>query len=204
MAVDTIQSVTDLEALYGVANPVSLAKETPHLTAAYRQWLEVAPFFALATSGPSGLDCSPRGDKTGALLILDDRTLAIPDRRGNNRIDSLRNIITDPRVGLLFLIPGVNECLRVNGRAVLSTNPELIGRFVVDGKPPKSVIVVAIEAVYFQCARALARSKLWDAASRVDARQVPTPGVMIQSASATFDAAGYDAGLADRQASTLY
>jgi uncharacterized protein len=199
-----IQSIADLEALYGPANPTSLAKETQHLTPAYRQWLEAAPFFALATSGAGGLDCSPRGDTSDALMILDDKTLAIPDRRGNNRIDSLRNIVLDPRVGLLFLIPGVNETLRINGRALISTNPKLVDMFVVDGHAPKSVIVVGIDAVYFQCARALVRSKLWDAASRVDPTRVPRPGEMLQSVTADFDAVGYDAGLAERQASTLY
>jgi uncharacterized protein len=201
---DTIHTLADLEALYGPANPTSLLKETAHLTPAYRQWLEAAPFFALATSGPKGLDCSPRGDTTGALLILDDRTLAIPDRRGNNRLDSLRNIIGDPRVGLLFMIPGINETLRINGRAVLSTSPELIGQFVVNGQSPKSVIVVAIEAVYFQCARALARSKLWDTGAHVDAQHVPKPGQMVQSVLPDFDGKTYDASLAERQAATLY
>jgi uncharacterized protein len=204
MTTDTIQSLAALDALYGPANPISLLKETAHLTSAYRQWLEAAPFFALATSGPNGLDCSPRGDKSGALLILDEKTLAIPDRRGNNRLDSLRNIVMDPRVGLLFLIPGVNETLRINGRAVLSTNKDLISQFVVNGQSPKSVIVIAIDAVYFQCARALARSKLWDASTHVDAARVPTAGQMTKAVSSEFDAATYDATLSERQATTMY
>jgi uncharacterized protein len=201
---DTITTIAELEALYGPINPISLVKQTNYLTPAYRQWLEATSFFAFATSGPGGLDCSPRGDKTGALLILNETTLAIPDRRGNNRLDSLRNIITDPRVGLLFMIPGVNETLRINGRAALSTSPELIGQFVVNGQSPKSVIVIAIDAVYFQCARALVRSKLWDATTLMERPSVPTAGQMTKSASADFDADTYDAALADRQAATMY
>jgi uncharacterized protein len=200
----TIHTIADLEELYGPANPNSLLKETQYLTPAYRTWLAAAPFFALATSGPAGLDCSPRGDQTGALLILDDKTLAIPDRRGNNRLDSLRNIIDDPRVGLLFMIPGVNETLRINGRAVLSTNPELIANFVVNDQAPKCVIVIAIDTVYFQCARALARSKLWDVSKHAVPKSVPTAGQMTKSAMGDFDADAYDAALPARQAGTLY
>jgi uncharacterized protein len=204
MTTDTIQSLAALDALYGPANPISLLKETQHLTPAYRQWLEAAPFFALATSGPNGLDCSPRGDKSGALMILNEKTLAIPDRRGNNRIDSLRNIVIDPRVGLLFMIPGVNETLRINGRAVLSTNKDLINQFIVNSQSPKTVIVIAIDAVYFQCARALARSKLWDTSAHVDRARVPTAGQMTKAISHDFDAATYDATLDQRLATTMY
>jgi uncharacterized protein len=204
MAQPTIQSIAALEALYDAAGPTSLMKETDRLTPAYRQWLAAAPFFTLATSGPAGLDCSPRGDATGAVLILDGKTIAIPDRRGNNRLDSLRNIIADPRVGLLFFIPGINETLRINGRAVLSLDKDLIARCMVEGKAPKLVIVVTIDAVYFQCARALARSRLWDPASRVDRARVPTAGQMTKSASAEFDAEAYDAALPARQAATLW
>jgi uncharacterized protein len=199
-----ITSIAALEALYGPTNPISLMKETAQLTPAYRRWVEAAPFFALATTGPGGLDCSPRGDAAGALLILDDTSIAIPDRRGNNRLDSLRNIVLDPRVALLFLTPGINECVRINGRAVVSTHPDLIGQFLVGDKVPKSVIVVTIDAVYFQCARALARSRLWDPASRVDRSRVPTAGQMTKAASPDFDAEAYDADLPGRQAATLY
>lgn len=200
----TIQSIAELEALYDQVNPVSLMKETARLTPAYRQWIEAAPFFALATSGPLGLDCSPRGDAAGAVLVLDDKTIAIPDRRGNNRLDSLRNIIADPRAGLLFLIPGIDETLRINGRAVLSLDAALIARFIIDGKAPKSVIVVTVHAVYFQCARALVRSKLWDPASRVERARVPTAGQMTKAVAAEFDADAYDAALPSRQAATLW
>ena len=145
-----ITTIEALEALYDAVNPISLAKETSALTAEYRQWIEHAPFFALASSGPGGLDCSPRGDAAGQLFrILDDRHIAIPDRRGNNRIDTLRNIVKDPRVALLFLIPGIEECLRLNGRAIITTEPELIQSFKVGATTPKSVLLVEIEAVIF-------------------------------------------------------
>ena len=201
----TLTTIAELEALYGPTSPVSLAKETRHLTPAYQRMLEASPFMAVATAGPGGLDCTPRGDPAGRLLVvLDDRTLAIPDRRGNNRLDTLRNIIADPRVGLLFLIPGVNETLRINGRASISTDRALIKRFDMDGKLPRSVVLVAIDAVYFQCARALVRARLWDDTTMVDRKTLPTAGEMTRAAAPDFDAAAYDAALPARQAATLY
>jgi uncharacterized protein len=204
MSSTTITSIAALEALYGEINPISLRKEVPHLTAAYSHLVAAAPFCALATSGPGGLDCSPRGDGPGFVHVLNDKTVALPDRRGNNRLDTLRNIIADPKIALLFLIPGVNETLRINGRAVLSTAPDLIARFAVADTLPKSVIVVTIDSVYFQCARALIRSKLWDPATRIDRNTVPTAGQMTKAADVSFDPAAYDAGLAARQKATLY
>src|SRR5262249_10523276 len=155
------------------AGGVSLLKEVQRLTPEYRRWIEAAPFLALATIGPAGLDCSPRGDPAGELLhILDSKTLVIPDRRGNNRLDTLRNIVADPRVALLFLIPGADETLRVNGRAVISTDPALITRFTRNGKPPATVLIVTIESVYFQCARALKRAQLWTSTEDRDLSRV--------------------------------
>ncbi len=116
----------------------------------------------MATSGPGGLDCSPRGDPKGFVRVLDEKTVIVPDRRGNNRIDSLRNLVTDPRVALLFLIPGVSETLRVMGRVTISTDPELCASFAMQGKAPRCVLVIAVEQVFFQCAKAIVRSKLWD------------------------------------------
>src|SRR5512147_1284576 len=130
--------------------------------------MDKSPFAALATSGPEGLDCSPRGDLPGFVRIHDEKTLAMPDRRGNNRIDSLRNIVRDPRVALLFLIPGSGTTFRVNGRAVVSTDPELLASFAVEDHAPRSVIVVTVETAYFQCARAIVRSELWNPARHVD------------------------------------
>jgi uncharacterized protein len=200
----TITSLAELEALYGEINPVSLRKELPRLTPEYRRMVEAAPFCAVATTGPGGLDCSPRGDGPGFVHVLDERTVALPDRRGNNRLDTLRNVVVDPKIALLFMIPGVNETLRINGRAVLSVAPDLIGRFAVAGTLPKSVIVVSIDSVYFQCARALIRSGLWDPATRVERHTLPTAGQMTKAADASFDADSYDAALAERQKATLY
>lgn len=200
-----VASVDQLAALYGTVNENSLRKEARRLTPEYRRWLERAPFMAMATSGAGGLDCSPRGDRVGDLIrIVDDGTLIIPDRRGNNRLDSLRNIVADPRIGLLFLIPGIIETLRVNGRARISVEPRLLASLAVDAKPPVTAIIVDIEAVYFQCARALIRSGLWDAASRADPVEVPTAGQMTRSANPAFDAETYDAALRPRQLDSLY
>lgn len=200
-----VTTVEALEALYGAASPRSLTKETTSLTAPYRLWLEQAPFFAIATAGPGGLDCSPRGDAVGGLVyVMDDHTVLIPDRRGNNRLDTLRNILADPRVGLLFLVPGINETLRINGRATLSTDPALIERFTVDGAKPATVIVVAIEAVYFQCSRALLRSRLWSSDQQRGYDTVPTPGQMLKAAAPEIDAPAYDADLSKRLPASLY
>lgn len=174
-----IKTIEDLEAIYGVPTEASTAKEVDYIAPAYRKYIEASPYVALATSGPEGLDCSPRGDGAGFVRILDDRTLLMPDRRGNNRVDSLRNIVRDPRVGLLFMIPGVDNTLRVNGRAHLDTDPGLLDSFKMDGKPPRSVIVLKVDAVYFQCARALMRSHLWDPARHVDPKTLPTAGQIL-------------------------
>jgi PPOX class probable FMN-dependent enzyme len=174
-----IETVEELEALYGAPSEPSLVKEVPTLTAEYRALIEASPFVALATCGPEGLDCSPRGDVAGFVRIHDERTLMMPDRRGNNRVDSLKNIVRDPRVALLFLIPGSGTTFRVNGTAKLSTDPELLESFAVDGKAPRSVIVMTIETAYFQCARAVLRSDLWNPEKHVDAKALPTPGKIL-------------------------
>jgi PPOX class probable FMN-dependent enzyme len=154
-----ITTMAELEALYPEpVYPPAKFKETTHITKAYRELIEASPFFALATIGPSGLDCSPRGDPKGFVRVLDENTVAIPDRRGNNRIDSLRNLIQDPRVALLFLIPGVSETLRIVGRATISTDPELCASFTMQGKAPRAVLIVKAEQVFFQCAKAIVRS----------------------------------------------
>ncbi len=201
----TISTIEQLEALYGQPSPQALAKESEQLTDAYRAWLEKAAFFAFASGGTNGLDCSPRGDSRGdAFKILDKKTLAIPDRRGNNRLDTLRNIVTDSTVAILFLIPGITEALRINGHATLTTDPTLLALFDMQGKPPTSVITVTIDSVYFQCARAIMRSKLWDVDSQLSRGDVPTAGQMTKSVIPDFDAVEYDAKLADRQKGTLY
>jgi PPOX class probable FMN-dependent enzyme len=178
-----ICTVAELEALYGIPSEASTVKEVDWLTPHYRAYIEASPFMALATSGPEGLDCSPRGDKPGFVRIHDDKTLMLPDRRGNNRVDSLRNIVRNPRVGLLFLIPGVGNTLRVNGQAHLSIDPDLLNSFAVEDKAPRSVTVIAVETVYFQCARALVRSELWNPERHVDPCSLPSAGEILAALS---------------------
>jgi PPOX class probable FMN-dependent enzyme len=176
----TVTTTEELERLYPDApyGP-SLVKEADHVTPQYRKLIEAAPFVVLATSGPDGLDCSPRGDPPGFIRVVDEHTLVIPDRRGNNRIDSLRNLGRDPRIALLFLIPGVGETMRVIGSAKISTDPKLTESFVMNGKVPKCVLVVTVEKAYFQCTKAIIRSKLWDPKSIVDRKTLPTPGSIL-------------------------
>jgi PPOX class probable FMN-dependent enzyme len=177
-----IDTIAALEAIYGTYESIgeaSTAKVVDRMIPQYRAYIEASPFAALATVGPEGLDCSPRGDGRGFVRIHDDRTLMLPDRRGNNRVDSLRNIVRDPRVALLFLIPGSGTTFRVNGRAHLSADPALLESFAVDGKAPRTVIVVEIVEMYFQCARAIVRSELWNPARFVGPRDVPSPGEVL-------------------------
>jgi hypothetical protein len=174
-----ITTVEQLEAIYGFPGETSTVKEVDRITPHYRAFIERSPFMTFATSGPEGLDCSPRGDVPGFVRVHDHRTLMLPDRRGNNRVDSLRNIVRDPRVALLFLIPGVGNTLRANGRAHLTTDPDVLGSFAVDGKAPRSVIIVAVQAVYFQCARAIVRSDLWNPQAHVDPKSLPSAGQIL-------------------------
>ena len=129
------------------------------------------------------MDCTPRGDRGSVVRIADDKTLLLPDRRGNNRIDSLRNIVRDPRLALMFLVPGSNTAMRVNGRGSLSIEPDLLDSFIMEGKPPRSVIIIDIDAVYFQCARALMRGDVWNPETFVDAQSLPSAGQMLAAAS---------------------
>jgi len=176
----TITTTAELDRLYSDA-PYGPAvfKETDRITAQYRKLIEAAPFCVIATSGPEGLDCSPRGDPPGFVRVVDERTLVIPDRRGNNRIDSLRNLVRDPRISLLFLIPGVGETMRVNGHAKISTDPKLTDSFAMNGKVPKCVLIVTVERAYFQCTKAIIRAKLWEESSKVDRKTLPTPGAIL-------------------------
>ena len=199
-----IRSIADLEALYGEPLPTSLAKETDHLTPHYRAFVEASPFVLIASAGPEGLDCSPRGDPAGFVVVEDERTLLIPDRLGNNRTDTLRNIVRDPRVALIFLIPGVGETLRVNGRAEIDTAPALLERLAINGKPPRSVVRIHVESVYFQCQKALVRSKLWDPSRHVDRKSLPSTGEMLAARMADFDGAKYDADYPERLKQTIY
>lgn len=174
-----IQTIEELEAVYGTPREASLVKEVDFLSEGYRAFVEAAPFAVLATVGPEGLDCSPRGDGPGFLRIVDERTLVLPDRRGNNRVDSLRNVVRDPRVALLLMVPGSGSTLRINGQARVDTDPDLLASFEVAGKQPRSVLVIRIEAVYFQCSRAIMRAKLWDPSAQHDPKSLPSAGTML-------------------------
>jgi len=157
-----MNSVDDLIAHYGTPRDDAKAKELDHLNADYRALIEASPFMALATVGLGGADCSPRGDRPSAAVVIDDTTLHIPDRRGNNRIDSLRNIVEDGRVAILFLLPGLEKCMRVNGQARVTIDPEVLARHAIDGELPRSVIVVAVESAFFQSSGAIRRSQIWN------------------------------------------
>ena len=179
-----IGTIEQLEAIYGFPGETSIVKVADRITPSYRVLIEKSPFAALATSAPEGLDCSPRGDVPGFVRVHDAKTLMMPDRRGNNRVDSLRNIVRDPRVALLFLIPGSGSTLRVNGRAHLSIDPTLLCSFKMNGKAPRTVVVMRVEEIYFQCARAIARSDLWNPDKHVDPKALPTPGQILAEMSA--------------------
>ncbi len=200
-----IETLAQLEALFGQPGEASLKKEVPYLHPAYRTLIEASPFAVLSTIGPGGLDASPRGDPPGFVMVQDENTLLMPERRGNNRIDSLRNIVADPRVALLFLIPGVGETLRVNGRARITVEPQLLARLAMEGKPPQCVIEIRVETVFFQCARAIQRSRLWEPVPADAKRTVPTPGAILSALTeAAFDGETYDRELPARQKATLY
>lgn len=201
----TIRTLEELAALYDAPMETSVVKEVDHLTELHRSYVEASPFVLLATNGPDGLDCSPRGDVPGFVRVVDERTLLLPDRRGNNRLDTLRNIVVDGRVGLLFLVPGVDVTLRVNGTAELSTDEELCESLAVRGKPPTTVLVVTTTAVYTQCPRALVRSRLWDTERHRDPAELPSAGqIMAAITEGRFDGAAYDRAYPERLRQTLY
>jgi PPOX class probable FMN-dependent enzyme len=200
-----IATVEQLEAIYGQPNETSTVKVADRITQPYRALIDKSPFATLATCGPEGLDCSPRGDLPGFARVHDEKTLMIPDRHGNNRVDSLRNIVRDPRVALLFLIPGSGNTLRVNGRARVFADPGLLTSFEVDGKAPRTVIVMNVDEIYFQCARAIVRSDLWNPDKRVDPKSLPTPGRILADMSANrVGGADYDRAWPERARLTLW
>jgi PPOX class probable FMN-dependent enzyme len=201
----TIATIEQLEAIYGQPNEASTVKVADRITPPYRILIDKSPFAALATCGPEGLDCSPRGDLPGLVRVHDEKTLMMPDRRGNNRVDSLRNIVRDPKVALLFLIPGSGSTLRVNGRAQISIDADLLGSFAMDGKAPRTVIVMTVDEIYFQCARAIVRSDLWNPDKRVDPNSLPTPGQILAGMSENrVGGEEYDRAWPERARQTLW
>jgi len=200
-----ITTLEELDALYGAPVPAAVAKEIDYISDHYKAFIDKAPFVVVATVGPEGLDCSPRGDPAGFARVRDEKTVLIPDRRGNNRVDSLRNLVRDPRISLLFLIPGIGSTLRINGRAEISTEPELCASFAMQGKSPKCVLVVTAERVYFQCPKALVRSRLWSQDAQVSRSELPSAGEILEALSnRTIDGAAYDAAYPKRLEETIY
>jgi PPOX class probable FMN-dependent enzyme len=200
-----LTSIEQLEALYGTPGERAIWKEIPYLNEDYRAFVEASPFIVLASVGPDGTDCSPKGDAPGFVKIIDERTLAIPDRPGNNRLDNLRNIVVDGRVSLLFIVPGVGETLRVNGRATISNEAALLESFAVDGKLPRTAIVVHVDTAYFHCSKAIARSHLWNPERHVERAALPSAGHMHKRlCDREFDAHAYDKDMAERLPGMLY
>jgi uncharacterized protein len=200
-----LTAAEDLATLYARPLDRVLRKEIDHVDAVGRAFIAASPFLVLATGSSQGLDCSPKGDKPGFVQVEDDgRTLLIPDRRGNNRIDSLKNLIEDPRIGMIFFVPGANETYRVNGRARISADPMLRRRFAVDGKEPATVIVVTVEQAFQHCPKALVRSELWKATAAGRPKGVPTLGDFAAARTPGTDSAAYDADYARRMPSELY
>lgn len=200
-----ITTIDELAAIYGEPRPQSVLKEVGSLTPEYRAWVEASPFLVLASAGPGGLDCTPRGEAGGAVRVLDDSTLLLPDWPGNNRIDTLRNVVHDPRVAMLFLVPSREEAIRVNGRAVISVDADLLAHCALASRQPVTVLVVTIDSVYFQCARALKRSGLWSTSSGSTPPDLPSIGQMLAAITrGTIDGASYDAELAERLNKSLF
>lgn len=200
-----VTSMEALEALYGNVYPPAVAKVADHISDEYRRLIEASPFAVLASCGDDGLDCSPRGDPAGFVRVQDRNTLLIPDRQGNNRIDTLRNIVRDPRIAVLFLIPGVGETMRVIGRARISVDPQLTGGFAMNGKTPRCVLVVDVEKAYFQCTKAIVRSKLWDPSRHVDRATLPTAGsILAELTDGRLGGEAHDRAAPERIKATLY
>jgi PPOX class probable FMN-dependent enzyme len=200
-----VRDLAMLEALYGTVNDVSSLKEITYLHPHYAAFVKASPFAVLATNGPHGVDASPRGDAPGFVEIVDDKTLLLADRRGNNRIDSLRNILADPHVALLFLVPGIGETLRINGTAEVTVDPGLLARFTHDGKVPRSMLRVHVESVFFQCSRALIRSELWNPERHLPRAALPSTGEILAAVTHDrIDAETYDRELPPRLKATLY
>lgn len=200
-----VTTLEELETLYGAVTQPAIIKEVDHIHPIYRPFIEASPLAVLATAGPGGLNATARGDPAGFIHIEDEHTLILPDRRGNNRVDSLRNILADPRVALLFFIPGVGETLRVNGTAKIIVCPDYVDRFAVSGKPPKTVLRIDVKSVLFQCMPAVMRSEIWKQESQVDRESLPSVGTILRALSqAAIDDQVYDQEAPQRLANTLY
>ena len=205
---DKITSIASLEQVYGKPVERALWKEIDHINDHYRQFIEASPFLILATHGEKGVDCSPRGDPAGFVRVEDAKHLLIPDRRGNNRLDSLRNIISNPSVGLIFMVPNAGETIRVSGTAEIIIDEALCESFAIYNKPASSVIKIIVQKAYFQCQKAIARSKLWDASTYINRSELPTAGDMAsyfsQIKGLEFDGATYDKNYPEHMKKNIY
>jgi PPOX class probable FMN-dependent enzyme len=198
----TIENIAELEQFYDKPLGLSLKKVVNHITPLYKQWIEASRFLVMTTVGEEGCDASPRGDQNNVVKVIDSKTLWCPDWQGNNRLDSLRNIVEDGRISLMFMIPGCNNVVRVNGSAELSVDEKVTGEFARDGKVPKTVIVVDARDLYFQCAKALMRSELWFSES--EPQRLPTAGQFIREVDEGFDSESYDTGYAEYAKSKMW
>jgi PPOX class probable FMN-dependent enzyme len=197
-----IQDIAELERLYGTPSVPALKKVATKLTPLYRKWIQSSRFCILSTVGPEGTDASPRGDDGPVVTELDERTLLLPDWRGNNRLDSLRNIVSDGRASLMFMVPGSRTVVRVNGRAALTDDADLCAKFDQASRKPATVIVFEIAEVYTQCARAIMRADLWNAP---DVPDLPTPGaILAEMTSGEIDGAAYDKEWPDRARKSMW
>ena len=200
-----ITTQEQLDALYGTPTEAAVVKEIDHISSHYKAFIDKAPFVVVATVGPEGLDCSPRGDPPGFVRVRDPKTVLVPDRRGNDRIDSLRNLVRDSRISLLFMIPGIGNTLRINGRAEISADPELCAAFAERGKAPRTVLVVRVDRIYFQCPKALVRSRLWSADAQIARSALPSTGEILEALSqGSIDGTAYDAAYPKRLEETIY
>ncbi|MBL1437334.1 MAG: pyridoxamine 5'-phosphate oxidase family protein [Rhodobacteraceae bacterium] len=197
-----IETIAELEALYGMPKEASQVKVASQITPSYRAIIEAAPFVALATVGPEGTDCTPRGDNGQVVFIEDIHTLALPDWRGNDRLDTLRNVVRDGRVSLMFMVPGSTMIVRVNGRAKLSADADKLAQYGKAGKQPRTVMLIRIEELYFQCARAVMRADLWNTDNTPN---LPSAGdILSEMTSGEFEGKEYDKTWPERAAKTLW
>lgn len=200
-------TITDKAVLrdhYGEPGKLSTGKTLAGLDKHCRNFIAASPFLVIGSSAADGADVSPKGDVPGFVAVLDDNTLLIPDRRGNNRVDTLDNILENPCVAVIFLVPGMNETLRVNGRASITTDPALLEPLTVQGKVPRSGILVAIDEAFLHCAKALIRSKLWDPATQIDRKEFPTLGRMLADQIEGVEVAAADALVEESSKNQLY
>lgn len=200
-----VTTLEELDALYGEPVEAAIIKEIDYISDHYRVFIDKAPFVVIATVGPEGLDCSPRGDPAGFVRVVDKKTVLIPDRRGNNRVDALKNIVRDPRISLLFMIPGVGNTLRINGMAEIINDPALNQSFAMGDRLPRTVLKVTAERVYFQCPKALVRSRLWSADAHVPRAELPSSGEILEALSGgRFNGAEYERNYPQRLKDTIY